>query len=168
MIRFFSFKTTGLELMLAADDEALLLCDRVESAKTNLARLEKALGRSAEEGSNPVLDDAVALLERYFAGESVELSTPVRPIGTEFQRTVWSALRRVPRGQAASYGALARALGRPKAARAVGGAVGANPILLFIPCHRVLASNGALGGFSAGLDLKRRLLALEGIRWKER
>ena len=91
----------------------------------------------------------------------------MRPIGTEFQCTVWSALRRVPRGQAASYGALARALGRPKAARAVGGAVGANPILLFIPCHRVLASNGALGGFSAGLDLKRRLLALEGIRWKE-
>ena len=82
--------------------------------------------------------------------------------GTPFQRKVWAALRQIPAGQTESYGHLAVALGAPKAARAVGGACGANPIPLFIPCHRVVPSGGGLGGFSAGLPWKRRLLALEG------
>jgi len=81
--------------------------------------------------------------------------------GTEFQREVWNALRGIPPGATASYLEIARKLGRPKAARAVGQACGANPIPVLIPCHRVLASNGKLGGFSGGLDWKRRLLAIE-------
>jgi len=81
--------------------------------------------------------------------------------GTEFQREVWKALRGIPPGGTASYLEIARKLGRPKAARAVGQACGANPIPVLIPCHRVLASNGGLGGFSGGLDWKRRLLAIE-------
>ena len=81
--------------------------------------------------------------------------------GTPFQRKVWDALRQIPSGQTESYGRLAAALGAPKAARAVGGACGANPIPLLIPCHRVVPSGGGLGGFSAGLPWKRRLLALE-------
>jgi O-6-methylguanine DNA methyltransferase len=84
--------------------------------------------------------------------------------GTPFQRKVWAALRQILPGQTRSYGQLASALGAPKAARAVGSACGANPIPLLIPCHRVLASGGGLGGFSAGLHWKRRLLAREGGR----
>lgn len=82
--------------------------------------------------------------------------------GTAFQRSVWAALRRIPPGRARSYGEIARALGRRGAARAVGGACGANPIPLLIPCHRALAAGGRLGGFSGGLAWKRKLLAAEG------
>ena len=82
--------------------------------------------------------------------------------GTDFQRLVWRALQQLPRGKPSSYGAVARAIGRPKSVRAVGGACGANPIPVLIPCHRVLAADGRLGGFSAGLPWKRRLLAAEG------
>ena len=83
---------------------------------------------------------------------------------TPFQRAVWRQLQLIPAGQTRSYAAIARAIGRPRAARAVGAACGANPIPLLIPCHRVIASDGSLGGFSGGLDWKRRLLALELVR----
>jgi O-6-methylguanine DNA methyltransferase len=82
--------------------------------------------------------------------------------GTAFQRAVWRALRRIKPGATRSYGEIARAVGSPGAARAVGQACGANPIPLLIPCHRVLAAGGRLGGFSGGLDWKRKLLAREG------
>jgi len=83
--------------------------------------------------------------------------------GTVFQQQVWNALRRIPVGQTFSYGEVAKAIGRPKAVRAVGGACGANPIPVLIPCHRVLAAGGKIGGFSGGLDWKRTLLARENI-----
>jgi len=87
--------------------------------------------------------------------------------GTPFQRRVWAALRRLRPGRTCSYAALARAVARPGAARAVGRACAANPIPLLVPCHRVLAADGGLGGFSAGLRWKRLLLAREGTRWRE-
>lgn len=83
--------------------------------------------------------------------------------GTKFRLRVWDELRRIPRGGTRSYGEIADELGKRKAARAVGGACGANPIPVLIPCHRVLAANGGLGGFSGGLDWKRKLLAIEGV-----
>lgn len=84
--------------------------------------------------------------------------------GTEFQKAVWLKLCTIPPGQTRTYGQLAQALHRPRAARAVGRACGANPIPVLIPCHRVLGSGGTLGGFSSGLDWKRKLLAREGVR----
>ncbi len=81
---------------------------------------------------------------------------------TPFQRRVWRELQRIPYGEVRTYGDIARSLGQPGASRAVGSACGRNPIPLFIPCHRVIASGGGLGGFSCGLDVKRRLLRLEG------
>jgi len=81
--------------------------------------------------------------------------------GTDFQRAVWEALRRIPPGQTRGYGEVAGEIGSPRAARAVGQACGANPIPLLIPCHRVLAAGGKLGGFSGGLDWKRLLLKRE-------
>ena len=83
--------------------------------------------------------------------------------GTEFQRSVWSELRRIKPGATQSYGDVAKSIGNKKAVRAVGGACGANPIPLIIPCHRVLAANRKIGGFSGGMDWKRKLLACEGI-----
>ena len=84
-------------------------------------------------------------------------------VGTDFQQRVWSALRRIPRGGSRSYAEIAKEIGSPKASRAVGGACGANPIPVLIPCHRVLAAGRDLGGFTAGLDWKLRLLAAEGV-----
>jgi len=82
--------------------------------------------------------------------------------GTRFQQQVWEAARRIPYGQVRTYAELARSIGRPKAARAVGSALGRNPVLVVVPCHRVLRSDGGLGGFAAGLGVKRALLRLEG------
>lgn len=87
--------------------------------------------------------------------------------GTRFQQIVWRALRRIVPGRTRSYGEVARAIGRARAVRAVGGACGANPIPVFIPCHRVIAADGGLGGFSNGWDWKRKLLAREGVRRQE-
>ena len=81
--------------------------------------------------------------------------------GTDFQNAVWQLLTKIPRGMMISYADLARQLGRPHAARAVGGACGANPVPILIPCHRVIASDGSLGGFAGGLEVKQRLLAAE-------
>jgi methylated-DNA-[protein]-cysteine S-methyltransferase len=113
--------------------------------------------------SNPRHPVAVARdeLAEYFAGQRTEFTVPVRPSGTPFQKRVWAALTGIPFGVTISYGELARRVGQPTAARAVGGANGRNSIPIVIPCHRVVRSEGALGGFSYGLDLKERLLALE-------
>ncbi len=103
-------------------------------------------------------------IQSALAGESPDELPPLDVrIGTEFQQRVWEELLRIPAGHSRSYGELARTLRKPGAARAVGSACGANPIPLLIPCHRVLAADGRLGGFSGGLEWKRRLLAVEGI-----
>jgi O-6-methylguanine DNA methyltransferase len=108
-------------------------------------------------------------LKAVLAGRAAKTLPPLDWSGkTEFQKSVWRALRKICRGQTKSYGEIARAIGRPKAVRAVGGACGANPIPVLIPCHRVLAANGKIGGFSGGLKRKRELLAREGIKPEKR
>jgi len=102
-------------------------------------------------------------LEQALAGKTPDRLSPLDlSSGTEFQRCVWNALRKIPSGQTKSYAQVAQSIGRPEAVRAVGQACGANPIPVVIPCHRVLAAGGRLGGFSSGLDWKRKLLAREG------
>lgn len=107
--------------------------------------------------------DAVAQLEEYFAGERTRIDLVLDTGGTSFQREVWAGLQRIPYGETMGYGELAEHLGRPGAGRAVGSANGANPIPIIIPCHRVIAADGTLGGYGGGLDCKTRLLALEGV-----
>ena len=110
---------------------------------------------------SPVLAQAAAQLAEYFAGQRQSFTVPLAPRGTPFQQEVWRALCAIPYGQTRSYGQLAAALGRPSAARAVGGACRCNPIWLMIPCHRVVGASGSLTGYAGGLERKKALLALE-------
>jgi AraC family transcriptional regulator of adaptative response/methylated-DNA-[protein]-cysteine methyltransferase len=108
-------------------------------------------------------------LAAVLAGEEPAHLPPLDlSFGTEFQQQVWTALLGIRCGQTLSYGQVAAAIGKPKALRAVGGACGANPVPVFVPCHRVLAANHAIGGFSSGLDWKRTLLKREGIAAQDR
>lgn len=122
---------------------------------------------SAESSSNTITRRTVSQLKEYFSGKRKSFSIAALPHGTPFQRSVWSVLAAVPYGKVVTYGQLAGAIGRPTACRAVANAVGKNPLLIFLPCHRVVASNG-LGGFSSGLAAKRHLLALEGVEIAEK
>jgi len=106
-------------------------------------------------------------LKRILAGQAAKKLPPLDlSIGTEFQKSVWNALREISIGKTKSYGEIARQIGKPRAVRAVGGACGANPIPVLVPCHRVLAANKKLGGFSSGLNWKRALLAREGFSFR--
>ena len=121
-----------------------------------------------EERSNGVLERALAQLREYFAGTRTDFDLPVSLAGTEFQRAVWGELVELPFGGVASYGEIGHATGRTTAGRAVGGAVGANPIPIIVPCHRVLASDGRITGYSGGngIPTKVWLLDHEGIPHK--
>jgi len=123
--------------------------------------------RTPSETSHSLLAKLVAELDKYFAGQPVKFSVPVKPLlGTAFQRRVWSELLRIPYGQTASYAEIAERIGNPQASRAVGSANGANSIPILIPCHRVVKSDGSLGGFGSGTHIKQRLLELEGAKGK--
>ncbi|MDQ2661685.1 MAG: methylated-DNA--[protein]-cysteine S-methyltransferase [Actinomycetota bacterium] len=112
------------------------------------------------ERSNPVLESARAQLLEYFAGTRTAFDVPVRLVGTPFQEAVWAELVRLGWGEATSYGALAAAVGKPGSARAIGGAVGSNPVPILIGCHRVLASDGRITGYSGGNGVPTKLWLL--------
>jgi methylated-DNA-[protein]-cysteine S-methyltransferase len=146
---WFSFTERGLAaLEFAGDGPVSLLSD--DSVPPHLMPLVQAVRRE---------------LSAYFAGVPTDFAALILdPRGTPFQLRVWQELRRIPWGQTISYGELARRLGNPKASRAVGQANAVNPIPLIIPCHRVIAGDGSLGGYSSGLDRKLWLLRHEGAR----
>ena len=124
-------------------------------------------GSEREDGSLPVFHQAAAWLEAYFSGTSLPPLPPLAPGGTPFRQAVWARLREIPHGQVTTYGALAQSLqaqGISASPRAVGGAVGHNPISILIPCHRVVGSDGSLTGYAGGVERKGRLLQLEGAR----
>ncbi|KAA3652299.1 MAG: methylated-DNA--[protein]-cysteine S-methyltransferase [Proteobacteria bacterium] len=114
--------------------------------------------------ANALCHEAARQITAYLAGERRDFDLPLAPEGTPFQQTVWAALRRLPYGATTHYGALAATLGRPTAARAIGAAVGKNPLWLIIPCHRVIGRDGSLTGYAGGLPRKRALLDLEAAR----
>lgn len=152
------------DVAVAAEAGALVACSI--NGQPGHRRL---LERGAEAAGDPVLERARAWLARYFAGERPDAAElPLCPHGTAFQHEVWNLIRQIPYGCASSYGeladlvVLARGGGR-MSAQAIGGAVGRNPIAIIVPCHRVLAANGAIGGYAGGLDKKLWLLAHEGV-----
>lgn len=110
-----------------------------------------------------ILRQAEKELTEYFEGKRTEFTVPLAPKGTDFQHRVWEALSEIPFGMTWTYGEVAEMIGNKNASRAVGGAVGKNPILIMIPCHRVIAADGKPGGFSVGLDIKKCLHEIEGI-----
>lgn len=121
----------------------------------------QSVRRATSDGLAAPVDDCIAQLGEYFAGDRREFSLQLDPRGTEFQRRVWDQLLRVPYGRTNSYMDLAYALGDPKTIRAVGRANGSNPIAIIIPCHRIVGSNGDLVGYAGGLHRKRWLLEFE-------
>lgn len=142
-------------LVLEGDEESIT-CLRL--ANTG------AWGAGSSPGRPPAaLSAGVAQLAEYFAHRRTAFSLPLAPAGTVFQVSVWRALADIPYGTTVTYGELARQVGRPLAVRAVGQANGANPLPIFLPCHRVVAAGGRLGGYGGGLDVKRKLLGLEGV-----
>jgi len=118
-------------------------------------------GAVGSHSDDPLLRDAASQLRAYFAGALTRFDLPLSPRGTEFQRRVWDAVARVPYGTTTTYSAVAAALARPTAFRAVGAANGRNPLPIIVPCHRVIGASGALTGYGGGLERKRALLDLE-------
>jgi methylated-DNA-[protein]-cysteine S-methyltransferase len=153
---------TGRMVIVTADENCLRAVDWEdhEPRMQRLLRRHYCTNAILREVSRP--SAARRSLQAYFEGDLDAVTClPTATNGTEFQRTVWDALRRIPVGQTISYGALAVQIGRPTATRAVGLANGANPIAIVIPCHRVIGANASLTGYGGGLDRKRWLLAHE-------
>jgi methylated-DNA-[protein]-cysteine S-methyltransferase len=143
-------------LKLVASDRGLaaILWENDDPARVRLGPL-------TEDPGHPLLAETERQLSEYFAGRRKAFDLPLDFQGTEFQKRVWAALLAIPFGETRSYAEIARSLGRPGAARAVGAANGRNPISIVAPCHRVIGTGGALTGFAGGLEAKRRLLGLE-------
>ncbi len=113
---------------------------------------------------DPLLRQTTLQLQRYFAAESTAFDLPLDLLGTPFQQSVWRALLAIPAGSTSTYGGIAQHVASAKAVRAVGGAVGRNPVSVIVPCHRVVGAGGSLTGYAGGVDRKLALLALEGAR----
>lgn len=150
-------------------DCCFLICQKGESIARVHAREgfltvdeKKDLQEKGLENKETVLLKRAAFeLEEYFNGTRRTFNIPLEPEGTEFQRKVWNALREISFGETASYGQIAQRIGNPKASRAVGMACNRNPILIMIPCHRVIGAEGKLVGFGCGLEMKEKLLDIE-------
>ena len=114
-----------------------------------------------------VISQAVKELDEYFKGKRKYFDVPISPSGSEFQWKVWQELLKIPYGEKRSYLSIAKEVGTPKGSRAVGQSIGKNPILILIPCHRVLGKDNSITGFSAGIKVKEFLLDLEGVEYRE-
>lgn len=150
------------EIWIAGSEQGLLKIDLRMSEEHFLADLRKITP------SKPIRDamkftNIEGRLEEYFRRNKVIFDIPLDLRGTEFQRDVWRAIYKIPYGRLSSYGRIAEEIGRPRAVRAVGNAVGANPLPIVIPCHRIIRADGGLGGYGGGIDLKLYLLSIEGI-----
>ncbi len=167
-----------MEIVHTAQFDSPIGVCRVASTEQGLAYVElpHASGRGIDGWRLRCLPDArcadgfapnrvaISQILDYLEGKRTAFELPVDLRGTTFQRSVWAALLEIPYGETRSYLDVARTLGKPRATRAVGAANGANPVSLVVPCHRVVASSGKLGGYGGGLELKRRLLAMERSR----
>lgn len=128
-----------------------------------LVKLELLDGRIEGSQDSVLLDEAEKQLQAYLRGDLQTFDLPLKFHGTDFQKKVWKALQTIPYGETRLYKQIAAVIGNEKASRAVGGANNKNPLPILIPCHRVVSSHGRLVGYSLGLDVKKQLLALEGI-----
>jgi len=151
--------------LLIEEDGKLIRASYTESDTFSEPEVRAMLSVSEEEElynqETPFLQKVSSEIEEYFIRQRKEFTVPYRFSGTDFQEQVWNVIASIGYGKTLTYGEIAQQIGKPGAARAVGNACGSNPIPLIVPCHRVTASNGGLGGYSSGLDKKRQLLDLE-------
>ena len=154
---YYDFLSTSLGTMLLASHG-----DALSGAWFEGQRYEPSRGSAWERLQNlPILMRAGAELTEYFAGKRTEFTVPLSPVGTAFQREVWTAIAAIRYGETAAYRDLASRIGRPASIRAAGAATGRNPLSIIVPCHRVIGADGALTGYAGGLERTRALLALE-------
>lgn len=158
-IRFCTFRTPLGIVLVASTEEGVCAVKLGDDAQ----RLKKLLAEefSAAQIADEAMPEIETKVRAFVAGEGTLARVPLDIRGTVFQRRVWEALRRIPRGETRTYGEIAREIGAPAAVRAVGSACGANPVALVVPCHRAVRTDGGLGGYAWGLGVKKRLLELE-------
>lgn len=157
------FRSPAGQLLVGSWQDQLVLCDWADrnNRKAVDDRIRKATGGEFREINSRIVREATEQLQEYFSGNRTEFTVPLLQTGTEFQQTVWSALLEIPFGHKITYSGLAEKLGSPDKVRAVAGAVGANPMSIFVPCHRVTGIQGQLTGYAGGLEAKRFLLNME-------
>ena len=157
------YKTKFGEFIIGSFDEKLCLLDFKyrKMRKTVDNRLKKGLSAEFVEQDDEVLQKTRVQLDEYFNGERKEFDIPLLTVGTDFQKSVWEALMKVPYGETSTYLEVSKEINNEKAVRAVANANGANAIGIIIPCHRIIGSNGELVGYGGGLPVKKRLLKLE-------
>ncbi|MCI7313706.1 MAG: methylated-DNA--[protein]-cysteine S-methyltransferase [Prevotella sp.] len=160
-IQYFN-SSCGL-FVLASFGDKLCLCDWSNNpcAERNKRRIERYLNASFKIETTSVLEEAKRQLDGYFAGNRKAFTIPLHLVGTDFQQQVWNELLNIPYGATISYKEIAQNIGKPKAVRAVAGAIGANGISILIPCHRVIGSDKSLTGYAGGLKAKKMLLQIE-------
>ena len=157
------FQHAYAEFILGSYNNALCLCDfRYRNMRNAVdRRVQQSLNANFVEQTSDVIEMTKVQLNDYFVGKRQNFDIPLVTAGSPFQKTVWHALQTIGYGTTLSYKQLAAAINNPDAVRAVGTANGANALAIIIPCHRVIASDGTLGGYAGGLALKKRLLSLE-------
>lgn len=151
------------ELVLASYADKLCLCDWFDSPcyERNKRRIERYFKASFKTKTSSVLEEVKRQLDEYFAGNRKAFTIPLLLVGTDFQQQVWNELLNISYGTTTSYKEIAQSIGKPKAVRAVAGAIGANGISILIPCHRVVGSDNSLTGYAGGLKAKKMLLQIE-------
>jgi methylated-DNA-[protein]-cysteine S-methyltransferase len=152
------------DLILGSFEGRLCLCDWIGASHRELIdrRLRRELKAEFSDEPSALTKKAAEELSEYFEGRRRVFSAPLLPVGTDFQKIVWNSLGCIPYGETLSYGELSSILGRPKGVRALASALGANAISIFLPCHRIIGSDGSMTGYAGGLEAKRFLLSLEG------
>lgn len=160
-IQYFN-SSCGL-FVLASFGDKLCLCDWSNNpcAERNKRRIERYLNASFKIETTSILEETKRQLDEYFAGNRKAFTIPLHFVGTDFQQQVWNELLNIPYGATTSYKEIAQNIGKPKAVRAVAGAIGANGISILIPCHRVIGSDKSLTGYAGGLKAKKMLLQIE-------
>ena len=163
VVRLREFRTPVGRMLGGATDEAVVLCDFADRPmiRAQLAAVRRRIGPTIEGGGSELLNRLEVQLSEYFGGARRDFDLPIDMPGSAFQERVWSELRRIPYGETISYRRLAELADAGRGYRAVGLANGSNRLAIVVPCHRVVAANGGLGGYGGGLPAKRHLLDLE-------
>ena len=167
-VRLSHYKSPMGEMIMGSLNGSLCMADwQHRNIRTSIIkRISDFTGAGFAEGDDPVLQQARTELDEYFSGTRTQFTLPLLLAGTTFQMRVWELLLSIPYGQTRTYLQLAKEMGNPGHVRAVASANGANALSIFIPCHRIIGSNGALTGYAGGLEAKQYLLRREGARFQ--